>query len=361
MPTARWRAFRLPMRRRFEAAHGAMTERRGVILELTDDDGRRGFGEASPIPSLGNGTVEDVLALLQACGTVVPNDLDIRAPGVAALRCAIDVATLDLEGQRADRRIAELLIDGAPVASEVRVNAVIGEGTPEETAAWGLDATAQGYRVLKTKVGSASLDEDVRRITALRAACPDAGIRLDANGAWDEDTALAAVRAFLPLSIELIEQPVAPGNVSGLARVHASAIGAMWIAADESVTDPALLDRVLELRAADLVVLKPMFLGGLRAAVEVARRAAEHGIGAFATTTFDSSIGTAAALHLACALGGGLAHGLGTGEHLAADLIDDTLVARRGVLALPERTGLGIAPEDAAWHRVAEGDWIAAS
>jgi o-succinylbenzoate synthase len=372
MTSLRWRAFRLPMRRRFEAAHGALADRDGVLIEIADSDGRRGVGEASPIASLGTGTVQDVLALLRRHGAALSatggapdapgalDGLDTRAPGVAALRCALDVAWLDLQGQRTGRRIADLIAPpGVPVASEVRVNAVIGEGSAEETAEFGREAVTLGYRVLKTKVGGRPLDEDVRRITALREACPDVAIRLDANGAWDEATAMQAVRGLLPLSIELIEQPVPAAEVDALARVRAAATGAMWIAADEAVTHAATLERVLALQAADLVVLKPMFLGGLRAAVEVARRAAEYGIGAFATTTFDSSIGTAAALHLAGALGGGLAHGLGTGEHLAADLLTETLMPTRGLLALPDRAGLGIAPEDAAWHRVAQGDWVA--
>ena len=369
MASLRWRAFRLPMRHRFEAAHGAMADRRGVLIEVRDDDGRVGYGEASPIASLGYGTVEDVLALLvrHDVGLLagLAEALDPRAPGVQALRCALDVAALDLEGQRAAVPIAALLTEH--IAPAVRVNAVIGEGTPEETARYGVEARAQGYRVLKAKVGSASAEDDVRRIHALRDAVPDAAIRLDANGAWDEWTAIAAVRALAPLHIELIEQPVPASDVDALARVREAsrALGdeAPKIAADESVTDPATLARVLDLRAADLVVLKPMFLGGLRPAFAIAQRAARLGIGSFATTTFDSSIGTAAALQLASAIGGaipgGIAHGLGTGEHLAADLVAHTLVAHDGMLAALDAPGLGIAPEDAAWAGVAEGDWVA--
>ncbi|MSQ30442.1 MAG: o-succinylbenzoate synthase [Dehalococcoidia bacterium] len=364
------------MRHRFEAAHGAIADRRGVLIEIADGEGYVGVGEASPIPSLGYGTVEDVLVLLQRYGAALPATLDLlhaldpRAPGVLALRCAVDVAALDLEGRRAGRSVASLLSTAATnVASAVRVNAVIGEGAPEETARYGRGAAAQGYAVLKAKVGSAALAEDVRRIAALREACPGVAIRLDANGAWDEATAVAALRAFAPHGIELIEQPVAAGEVEALARVRAAAHalgaatgGGPLIAADEAVADQDTLARVFEQRAADLVVLKPMFLGGLRPAVAIAQRAAACGMGAFATTTFDSSIGTAAALHLACAMDGAgeIAHGLGTGEHLTADLVVHTLVARDGMLSLPSGAGLGVAPEEAAWHRVAEGDWITA-
>src|SRR5690606_19331301 len=67
----RWRPFRLPMRARFEAATGPLDAREGVLVELVGADGLRGVGEASPLPALGAGTDEDVLALLEAHGAAL--------------------------------------------------------------------------------------------------------------------------------------------------------------------------------------------------------------------------------------------------------------------------------------------------
>ncbi|MEX2446377.1 MAG: o-succinylbenzoate synthase [Dehalococcoidia bacterium] len=368
--TLRWRAFRLPMRHRFEAAHGTLADREGVLIELADGDGQRGYGEAAPLPSFGGGAVADVLALLDRHAAAIveheASEEDEHAPGVAALRCALDVASLDLEARRAGVTVAALLAGsgGAVPAEGVAVNAVIGDGPPADVARFGAEAVARGYRVLKVKVGVAPVAEDVLRIGALRAACPDAAIRLDANGAWDEATAMGIVDALAALDIELIEQPVAAGDVEALARVRERA--SMPIAADEAMLDPATRARVLETRAADLVVLKPMLLGGLRPAFAVARDAAARGLGAIVTTTFDSSVGTAASLHLAAALAGiavdgaprrALAHGLGTGEHLAADVVAETLVARDGWMALPEGAGLGVVPDEDALASVSADDW----
>ncbi len=353
----RWRPFRLPMRSRFEAAHGAMADREGVLIELTDADGRRGVGEASPIPSFGMGSVADVIALIEAEPRALPaRAAGLSGSGASSLRCALDVASLDLRARRLGVPVAACL--GSVAAEAVPVNAVIGAGSPEEVARYGLEALAAGYAVLKLKVGVGALDEDMRRVAALREACPGARIRLDANGAWDEATALAAVAARAALAIELIEQPVAATDVAALARVREAA--SMPVAADEAVGDPALLDRVLEGRAADLVVLKPMVLGGLTPALAIARRAAEHGLGAFVTTTFDSSVGTAAALQLAAALPpteGAPAHGLSTGEHLAADVTAATLVPAEGLLALPRTPGLGVEVDEGALDAVATGPW----
>lgn len=362
-PTSlRWRPFRLPMRHRFEAAHGALDGREGVVLQLVDASGTVGLGEASPMPSLGQGTAADVLALLEAHGdailraskdttggaSVVPD-----GPGANALRCALDVAALDLRGRLTGQSVAALLASGEP-APWVQANAVIGSGAPAEVARYAADAWASGYRVLKLKVGAAQIEDDVARVAAVREACPEATIRLDANGAWGEASANKAIAALSHLQVELIEQPVAAGEVEALARVRERS--PMRIAADESVADPAALARVLELRAADLVVLKPMLLGGVTAALEVAHRAFDRGIGAFATTTFDSAIGTAAALHLAAALPWDAAHGLGTGEHLAGD-VATTLLPVGGRLALPAGAGLGVDLDEGALDAVATGPW----
>ncbi|MDA1239925.1 MAG: o-succinylbenzoate synthase [Chloroflexi bacterium] len=351
----RWRPFRLPMHHRFEAAHGALDDREGVLVQLVDASGLAGTGEASPMPSLGQGRASDVIALLDAyapallAGEPVPD-----GPGANSLRCALDVAGLDLRGRASGRPVAAALTEAQP-AAWVQANAVIGSGEPDEVARYAAEAWATGYRVLKLKVGAAEVSTDVARVSAVRDACPQATIRLDANGAWDEATALVALHALVPFHVELIEQPVPAADVEALARIRERS--PMRIAADEAVTDAATLRQVLDLRAADLVVLKPMLLGGITPALEVAHRAFERGIGAFATTTFDSSIGTAAALHLAAALPWDAAHGLGTGDHLAGDVTASTLLPASGRLMLPTGAGLGVEVDEHALEAVATAPW----
>jgi o-succinylbenzoate synthase len=355
----RWRPFRLPLKHRFEAAHAAIADREGVVLELVGEDDVRGVGEASPMPSLGDGGVADVEWLLRAHSEALLEDsaraVDdlVLGPGVAALRCAIDAALLDLEGKRRGQPVAALLADRP--ASDVEVNAVIGGGGAEEAERFACEAVSVGYRVLKLKVGSAGLDRDVARVERVRRACPNAAIRLDANGAWTVEQADEALERLGPLDIELIEQPVHPSDVEALVRLRER--GRVPIAADEAMADPQIAGRVLDHHASDLIVLKPMRMG-VRASLEIAQRAAKRGIPAFVTTTFDSSIGTAAALHLAAALGiGRPADGLSTGEHLADDLVARPLLPREGRMPVPARPGLGVELDAAALERLATGPW----
>ena len=362
----RWRPFRLPLRAPIVTAAGAIEARDGVLVELRDAEDRRGFGEASPLPGGDDGGAPEVPRLL---GEWAPRLLagegppaGSRSAAAAALRCALDCARLDLEGQRRGLRIAAILGGGA--VRELRVNAVIGDGPPERVREQAAAAVAAGYGTLKLKVAGVPLEDDRRRVEAAREAAPDARLRLDANGGWDAATAAAALRSLARYDIEYVEQPLPAADLAGLARLRAE--GVCRIAADESVADPADGERVLDAGAADLLVLKPMRLGGIRAALDLARNAAWADVGCVVTTTFDSSLGLAAALHLAAAVdalpvSGGFAHGLGTAEHLAADLVARPLVPDAGVLRVPSTPGLGVAPDEAALEAVATGDWVEVS
>lgn len=360
----RWRPFRLPMRHRFQAAHGTLHDRAGIVVELRAADGVSGIAEASPLPALGGGTDRDVAVLLERHASAIlaaapgtPDALERSGSGAAALRCALDVASLDIEGRRAGLPVARLL--NAAAVSDVAVNAVIGSepGSPVALVAHAQAATQAGYRVLKLKVGAAaSLDDDVMSVAAVRAALPDATIRLDANGAWSERRATEAIARFADVAVELLEQPVAASDVAALARLRGAT--SMRLAADEALATEGGAAAVIESRAADLLVLKPMLLGGLRPALALARRAAGAGIGAFVTTTFDSSVGTAAALQLAAALHGDVAHGLSTGEHLAADVVAEPLIPLAGRLSLPSAAGLGVELDARALDSVATGPWV---
>ncbi|MGE0228079.1 MAG: mandelate racemase/muconate lactonizing enzyme family protein [Dehalococcoidia bacterium] len=359
----RWRPFRLPLRHRFEAAHGALADRAGVLIEVRAADGVAGIGEASPMPSLGDGAVADVLALLEDRAAAMMRSPDealaaltgsMAAPGAAALACALDTAMLDLEGQRGGVPAARLLCERPLQATHV--NAVVGSGGVDETLAFAAEAVVAGYSVLKMKVAAGDLGADVARVAAVRQAYPEVRVRLDANGAWTERQAAQALEALGALDVELVEQPVRASAVRALQRLHRR--GLAPLAADEAVSDPEALKPLIEQRAVDFLVLKPMRIGGPRRSLDIARRAAERGIPSFVTTTFDSSIGTATALQLAAALGAGRpADGLSTGDHLADDLVTRPLRPRRGRLRVPVRSGIGVELRPAAVDRLATGPW----
>ncbi|MFM1916761.1 MAG: hypothetical protein RJB01_276 [Actinomycetota bacterium] len=196
--------------------------------------------------------------------------------------------------------------------------------------------TESGCTVMKVKVGSPELADDEARVVAVRDAldsCLGAGvgrIRLDANGAWQLDQAIAALRRLTRYGVELVEQPCA--ELSDIAEVR-SRID-VPIAVDECLRladDPATLD----LRgSADRAVIKPATVGGMRAALELADSV---GLPVLISGSLDSSVGLMPGVQVAAVLSerdSALAAGLGTGRLLAKDLVEHTVVPQGGHISV---------------------------
>ena len=185
-------------------------------------------------------------------------------------------------------------------------------------------ASLAGYAAVKVKVGFAG---DVDLVAAVRDAVgPRVALRIDANGAWDLDTAVAQLARLARYDLELAEQPVR--TLDDLARLRRQT--SIPIAADEAVRSPADARRLRDLAAADLIVLKVQPCGGVRAALDLAELA---GVPAIASSMHETSVGVAAGVALAAALPElPYACGLATVASLAADVTTRPLLPTAGVI-----------------------------
>ena len=218
-----------------------------------------------------------------------------------------------------------------PVRDAVPVNVTVpavGPGRAREIV------LAGGCRTAKVKVAEPGqdLDADADRVAAVREALgPDGRVRVDANGGWSVEDAVAAIARLERASggLEYVEQPVA--TVEDLARVRRR-VG-VPIAADESIRRAEDPYRVRDLEAADIAVLKVQPLGGVRACLEIAERI---GLPVVVSSALETSVGIAAGVALAAALPE-LPHacGLATVQLLTADVAADPLLPVAG--ALPVR------------------------
>jgi L-alanine-DL-glutamate epimerase-like enolase superfamily enzyme len=117
------------------------------------------------------------------------------------------------------------------------------------------------------------------------------------------------------------------------------------VAVDEAIRTAADIGRVAAAQAADIVVLKPMFLGGWRPTKQAAELAASCGLSVIITTALEGAVGRAHATHFAAALKlNERSQGLGTGILIAVDLTLSPLMVSHGTIALPAVSGLGIGP-----------------
>ncbi|KAA9395277.1 O-succinylbenzoate synthase [Kocuria coralli] len=220
----------------------------------------------------------------------------------------------------------------APLRSEIPVNATVPAVAPERVPAvlggYGEDIVAVKVKVAERGQG---VEEDEARVAAVRAALPEARIRVDANQGWTVDQAVSALRRLSRYDLEYAEQP-APG-VDGLYAVrealHRDGV-TVPIAADESVRkaeDPLAVARA---GAADLIVVKVAPLGGVRRALSVVEQA---GLPAVVSSALDTSVGLSAGVALAASLPElPYACGLGTGALLARDVTEAPLKPEHGKL-----------------------------
>jgi O-succinylbenzoate synthase len=206
----------------------------------------------------------------------------------------------------------------APVRDCVPVNALV-DGPF-------LVQDVRGFSAVKVKVRDAA---GIAFVRAVRDAVgPDVGVRVDANGAWDVDTAVTMIARLVGFDLEYDEQPCA--TLEDLARVRRRVD--VPIAADECIRS---LDDARELRArdaADVIVVKQQPLGGVRAALAVVDAA---DVPAVVSSMMETSVGIAAGLALAAALPElPYACGLATLGALAGDVTHAPLVPVDGVLAV---------------------------
>ncbi len=338
----------------FSQGRGAVPNRIAHLVALEDSDGRRGLGEAAPLAEVGTESEpacrRSLAALRLVAGTpTLPPDA-----GPAA-RHAIDLATWDLLARRAGVPAASLL-DPAPAAS-VAVHRLLLGSDPGELTTQARVAAAQGWSAVKVKVGAGLLEHDLRRLRALRDAAPGLSLRLDANGCWrDEEEALTALCALADFGPELIEQPTPGGDLALLITVARRS--PVPVVADESVTDLEAAERLLEAGGCVGLVLKPLRLGGLGPAWEIATRALDRGVPVLVTTSMDGAIARAGAFHLARAVEGLAArlglppgwHGLDTGRFLRGDTGHGTQPTGGSWVAPPGGCGLGVVAAELRWQ-----------
>lgn len=354
--------------------------RPSLWLELTDEDGRTGLGEASPLPPF---SPDDIAACSRALAAIHTRlaPIDPAAPAPLAIaraldplaatfaqapaaRFALETALFDLLGKRRGASIAELL-GGPRLYHEAPVNGLLiaspdPEGLPAR--AWALaDAGARAIKIKLRAADEAGFARELEALCAVRAILPlPFELRLDPNGAWSVEQARVRLAALSRVAPRYVEQPVAAGHLHLL-----GATAVPW-AADESLARPELVRALLDASGSlaspqenrcAAFVLKPAVLGGLLRAHELATLAQARGIDVVVTHLFDGPIAMAAAAELALSLPRPpLASGLDLHEGLAAfPPIPIPQLARRFWITPHGRAGLGIdhVPEDLPWTRSA--------
>ncbi|MGW9270247.1 o-succinylbenzoate synthase [Microbacterium sp. NPDC055599] len=340
---------RQPLRHSFETSSHRKSGIEHILVEVTDADGRTGWGEiASPSdPYFGAETTVTaweiatrylVPALLGATGDD-PADLEStwsRVRGHEFAKAGFSGAVWDLYARTHGIALAAAL---GGTRDEVVAGVSLGiEPSIDELLAQVELQRAAGYPRVKLKIAPGW---DVEPVRAVRAAHPDLDLHVDANGAYPDDDGAAAVFARLDREgLTMIEQPFGPRELVAHAELQARLDTDVCL--DESVVALGDLRAMIRLGAGRILNIKVSRMGGLgvaRAAHDIALNA---GIPVWCGGMHEFGVGRAANVAVSSLPGFLLPSDVsGSDKYYESDIIEPPVTAQAGRVRVPTGPGLG--------------------
>jgi L-alanine-DL-glutamate epimerase-like enolase superfamily enzyme len=290
------RTVELPLRHAWTIARGTSTSKRNVLVELRAG-GKVGHGESAPNVRYGE-SAETVNEALQKLAPVVEGDLrhfrrlsevlEEALPGNHAAKAALDLALHDLAGKTLGAPLYRMLgIDPSrmPVTSFS-----IGIDEPETLVR--KVAEAQPYPILKVKLGAEAVRETFGAVRAVTTKT----IRVDANEGWRHpEEALAHIHWLAAQGVELVEQPMPAADVEGAKWLKARS--PLPLVADEALSMASDVPKLAE--GYHGINVKLQKCGGIREALRIIETARACGLKVMLGCMVETSVGIAAAAHLA--------------------------------------------------------------
>jgi len=308
-------AFRihLPLRRPLRSAHGSESVRDVILVCCHLDDGTAGWGECPTLstPGYSSETTDSAWAALLAGGPIGP-----MAAGAVA----------DARQDAAERAEGVVRSDGRRTVPSCTVV--------------DLDGEVPAAGAVKLKVAGV----EAERLVAVRRRWPDRPVAVDANGSLGSVEEAAAVLDALG-GVVYFEQPF-PRDRLDLCAALRDRTGCV-VALDESIGSLHDLQVAHGAGALDVVSVKPARLGGVAAAFEVARSAAELGLRWFVGGMWESGIGRAAALQVAARQSPDLPTDLGPSSRYVERDVCAPIVEDADGVVVPSGPGWGRTPDEA--------------
>jgi L-alanine-DL-glutamate epimerase-like enolase superfamily enzyme len=284
----------LQFRHPFTISKGTKTHQPTLIVEL-ENFGVKGYGEA-PAITYYNITVEKMMEDLAAKKSFVEkfaftepdrywHYLHHLFPQNPFLVCALDIAAWDLFGKIKHKKLFELW--NGDISKNPLTDYTIGIDSIEKMIA---KLKETPWPIYKIKVGTA---DDIAIVKALRENT-DAILRVDANAAWDLETALNLIPKLKELGVELVEQPLAKDNWEGMKKLYIESPIPLF--ADEACVFESDVDKCKDhFHGINIKLTK---CSGITPALRMIKRARELDLKIMIGCMNESTVGSAAIAHL---------------------------------------------------------------
>lgn len=278
----------------FTISKGTKTHQPSLLVEL-DFNGIKGYGEA-PAISYYNITVEKMIADIEKKRAFLENYsfthpdrywhyLYHLFPFNTFLTAALDIATWDIHGKLKNQPLFELWdtdMTRAPLTDyTIGIDGIERMVEKMEEKPW---------PIYKIKLGTR---EDITIMEALRKHS-DAVFRVDANAGWTLEEALEILPVLKQLNVELVEQPLAKGDWDGMKILYEKS--PLPLIADESCVWETDVKKCLHhFHGINIKLTK---CGGITPALRMIAEARQLGLKIMIGSMNESSLGSAAIVHL---------------------------------------------------------------
>jgi len=291
-------------------------------LKSKNPSGKIGLGECSPLKGL---SVDDSLDFTEKLNEVChlmntgtrTSDLDLS--DWPSIRFGLEAALMDLNNG-GKRLIFET--DFTNGKQNIPINGLIVMSDKEDMLHRVVKKIQSGFDCIKIKVGGLDFELECELLKEIREKfLPERiQIRLDANGAFELESAMHKISRLAEFGIHSIEQPIKPGQLEAMAEICKKS--SVPIALDEEligINDRFDKETLLETIKPQYIVLKPTLIGGLKASMEWINIANTLNIGFWITSALESNIGLNIISQWCSTLAIRMYQGLGTGQLFAAN------------------------------------------
>jgi muconate cycloisomerase len=350
----------LPLKSPMKMAGITITKAENLLVRVELVDGQVGWGEAPSAPTMTGDTLGGLVAavrnhltpLLIGKDAGLNNDyrpmLQRALVGNTGAHSAIEMALLDVACRATNSRLIDVAT-ARPPRTEVWPMWLLGNATLDEDIVEARAKQREGFNFFKLKIGVKPLRDEIAAAHAIRKVLPDATLCADANCGLTLAAAKRYAERTREANLAFIEQPLPADDFASLrALVRATRTP---IGMDESIHSLADIESVKRAGAKG-VSLKLIKLGDFREAFAAGKLCRKLGLKInVAAKIAESSIGTAAAVHLACAVPN-VDWGVSlTNIYLAEDVVRRPIAIADSAVALPDGPGLGVEVDESAVAR----------
>ena len=201
------------------------------------------------------------------------------------------------------------------------------------------EGLARGYRHFNVKVAP-DPKFDLELCRTVKRLAPDGLHWVDANGGYDEATALAVAPKLADLGVPALEQPLPANRLTGYQRLKQQ--GALPILMDEGIVSSVELEEFIKLGLLDGVAMKVARCGGITEARRQVEMLQNAGLLFFGSGLTDPDVSLAACLALYGAYDLKYPAALNGPQFLAGSILKEPFEVVNGEISVPRAPGLGV-------------------